>query len=233
MTKLKYDENSLLAEYYEKTNIDGDIIIHKDGRRTYLLNQNTGSITAVIRWKYEWYKDNTVTDDWTIWEKAIFMRAIYLSVQQAWNGKITYSVSGESEFAKKFQGKALPFDVRIISASQNEDWLVIATKVLPGADLRTYVDFKNSTDHADSADLEKVAKCINCNNTLQVNIPHEAGHVLGYLDDDYDSSSPYVGDISGLMNVGMELRERYLKNATITLNVIMPETKFTLLNITK
>lgn len=105
MTKLKYDENSLLAEYYEKTNIDGDIIIHKDGRRTYLLNQNTGSITAVIRWKYEWYKDNTVTDDWIIWEKAIFMRAIYLSVQQAWNGKITYSVSGESEFAKNFRVK--------------------------------------------------------------------------------------------------------------------------------
>ncbi|EIQ77581.1 hypothetical protein SF123566_0518 [Shigella flexneri 1235-66] len=111
--------------------------------------------------------------------------------------------------------------------------MVIATKVLPGADLRTYVDFKNSTVHVDSAGLEKVAKCINCNNTLQVNIPHEAGHVLGYLDDDYDSSSPYVGDISGLMNVGMELRERYLKNATITLNIIMPETKFTLLNVTK
>ncbi len=79
MTKLKYDENSLLAEYYEKTNIDGDIIIHKDGRRTYLLNQNTGSITAVIRWKYEWYKDNTVTDDLTIWEKLFLCeRYIYL-----------------------------------------------------------------------------------------------------------------------------------------------------------
>lgn len=166
-------------------------------------------------------------------EKAIFMRSVYLSVQQAWNGKITYSVSGESEFAKKFQGEALPFDVRIIPVSQNEDWLVIATKVLPGADLRTYVDFKNSTIHVDSADLEKVAKCFNCNNTVQINIPHEAGHVLGYLDDDYDSSSPYVGDVSGLMNMGMELRERYLKNSTITLNVIMPDTNFTLLSVTK
>lgn len=233
MTKLKYDENGLLAEYYAKTDIDGDVITHKDDRMTYLLNKNTGSISVVIKWKYEWYKDNTVTDDWTVLEKAIFMRSVYLSVQQAWNGKITYSVSGESEFAKKFQGKALPFDVRIIPVSQNEDWLVIATKVLPSADLRTYVDFKNSTVHVDSADLEKVAKCFNCNNTVQINIPHEAGHVLGYLDDDYDSSSPYVGDVSGLMNMGMELRERYLKNSTITLNVIMPDTNFTLLNVTK
>ncbi|EBW6663755.1 hypothetical protein DP683_24920, partial [Salmonella enterica subsp. enterica serovar Reading] len=83
------------------------------------------------------------------------------------------------------------------------------------------------------ADLEKVAKCTNCNNTLQVNIPHEVGHVLGYIDDDYDSSSPYVGDISGLMNVGMELRERYLESSTITLNVILPDTTFTLLRVNK
>lgn len=233
MTKLKYDENDLLAEYYAKTDIDGEVITHKDDRMTYLLNKNTGSISVVIKWKYEWYKDNTVTEDWTVLEKTIFMRSVYLSVQQAWNGKITYSVSGDSEFAKKFQGKALAFDVRIIPVSQNEDWLVIATKVLPGADLRTYVDFKNSTVHVDSADLEKVAKCFNCNNTVQINIPHEAGHVLGYLDDDYDSSSPYVGDVSGLMNMGMELRERYLKNSTIRLNVIMPDTNFTLLSVTK
>ncbi|EPK7286156.1 hypothetical protein [Citrobacter farmeri] len=233
MSKIKYDKNSPLAEYYAKTEVDGDIISYHDDRITYLLNQSAGTITAVIRWKYEWYKDQTVTDDWTVWEKAVFMRAVYLSTQQEWNGKITYSVSGESEFAKKFKEKPLPFDVRIVPVSQNEDWQVIATKVLPGADLRTYVDFKASTVHIDSADLEKVAKCTNCNNTLQVNIPHEVGHVLGYIDDDYDSSSPYVGDISGLMNVGMELRERYLESSTITLNVILPDTTFTLLRVNK
>ena len=52
MTKLKYDENSFLAEYYEKTNIDGDILIHKDGRRTYLLNQNTLNFTKLINLCY-------------------------------------------------------------------------------------------------------------------------------------------------------------------------------------
>lgn len=233
MTKIKYDKNSPLAKFYAKTDVDGDIITYPDDRMTYLLNQNTGSITVLLKWKYEWYKDITVKDDWTVWEKAVFMRAVYLSVQQEWNEKITYSVSGASDFAKKFQGKSLPFDVRVIPVYQNEDWQVIATKVLPGADLRTYVDFQSSTLHIDSADLEAVAKCFNCNNTLQVNIPHEVGHLLGYFDDDYKSSSPYVGDVSGLMNVGMELRERYLDYSTIMLNVMMPDTTFTLLKVIK
>ena len=36
MTKLKYDENSLLAEYYEKTNIDGiSLYIRMVGGRIY------------------------------------------------------------------------------------------------------------------------------------------------------------------------------------------------------
>lgn len=233
MSKLKYDVNDPRAKYFAKTDVSTNIISHPDDRRTYLLNQDTGSITVLIKWKYEWYKDNTVKDDWFIWEKAYFMRAVYLSVQQAWNGKITYAVSGESDFAKKFKGEALPFDVRVIPVYQNEDWLVVATKVLPGADLRTYVDFKSGTVNIDSADLESVAKCFNCDNTLQINVPHEVGHLLGYINDDYKASSPYVGDVSGLMNMGMELRERYLEDSTVTLNVIMPDTHFTLLNVIK
>ncbi|WP_318371746.1 hypothetical protein [Enterobacter sp.] len=233
MSKIQYDPSSPLAKFYAKTDVDGNIITYPDDRATYLLNKNTGSITVRLKWKYEWHKDNTVKDDWTVWEKAVFMRAVYLSVQQEWNGKITYSVSGGSDFAKKFQGKALPFDVRVIPVYQNEDWQVIATKVLPGADLKTYVDFKVSTVHIDSADLESVAKCFNCNNTSQINIPHEVGHLLGYFEDDYESSSPYVGDVSGLMNMGMELRKRYLDYSTTMLNVILPDTTFSLLKVIK
>ena len=38
MSKIKYDKNSPLAEYYAKTEVDGDIVSYHDDRRTYSVS---------------------------------------------------------------------------------------------------------------------------------------------------------------------------------------------------
>lgn len=53
------------------------------------------------------------------------------------------------------------------------------------------------------------------------------------LNDDYDSLSPYIGDISEMMNIRMELRVVYVEDATIFLNVIIPNAIFALLTVNK
>lgn len=107
MSKIQYDPSSPLAKFYAKTDVDGDIITYPDDRATYLLNKNTGSITVRLKWKYEWHKDNTVKDDWTVWEKAVFMRAVYLSVQQEWKNNLL-CVRWIS-FCKKIPGESFTF----------------------------------------------------------------------------------------------------------------------------
>lgn len=54
-----------------------------------------------------------------------------------------------------------------------------------------------------------------------------------YLNDDYDSLSLYIGDISEMMNIRMELRVVYVEDSTIFLNVIIPNAIFALLTVNK
>lgn len=171
--------------------------------------------------------------------------------------KIFFSVSGGSDFARKFQGQKLPFSINIIPVNSNSHWSVNTTKVNSDVDRVTFVSWKDKFIQLDSNDVIAVYKCtgmlqIDCR--YQTSVSHEIGHLIladdEYIQppDDFDSSylnledsnglsfndplstagSIYSRDVDGLMNVGMELRERYVKYLDATLSVMIPETFFLL-----
>ncbi|MFU0448604.1 hypothetical protein DBY68_022225 [Pseudocitrobacter sp. RIT415] len=105
MSKIQYDPNSQLAEYYARTEIEGSCFTQDTLLGKARINFVTGDIVLEIRWKYTWLKDDNVSNDWTLTEKSKFISSVHAIVCHEWNGKIFYSVSGDSDFSKKFQGK--------------------------------------------------------------------------------------------------------------------------------
>lgn len=243
MSKLQFDPHSPLAEYFSRTKIDGEFIKNDYGDRgEFVINSETGAISLLLKCKYTWVKNSDVKDDWTFIEKSLFIINVYTTVCSEWNGKIFFSVSGTSDFARKFQGKPLPFDIQMIPVNHGEHCDVTALKVRPGDDVRTYVIWGSRILHIDSEDVVAVRKCLDPAQTVcsnQINVPHEIGHMIGYLDDEYaldksgKATTAYRSDAAALMNIGMELRSRYLEHVNTFLNVIIPDTYFTVMSVDK
>ncbi len=256
MSKIQYDPNSELAKYFVKTEVDGPYIRHDTDSVEYVINSETGEIILRSRWKYAWLKDYNVKDDWTLTEKSLFISKVSMAISDSWNGKIVYSVSGYSDFTKKFQGRQFPLRIEIIPVDHNEHWNVTVTKVNPDVDRTTFVQSGTRFIQLDSNDVVAVERCtgqlqVDCRS--QVAVSHEFGHVI-FNDDEYiqphlpaafnsgylhlnrsgnvqfkDSDTVenlYGWDADGLMSVGTELRERYLRGVTVDLNIIMPDTYF-------
>ncbi|ENY2081684.1 hypothetical protein ACFVPO_001309, partial [Salmonella enterica subsp. enterica serovar Montevideo] len=96
---------------------------------------------------------------------------------------------------------------------------------------------------------------------FRTSVEHEIGHTLLYLEDEYDLPKPpenfdtnylsltkgerfpsnelrvvndiYGWDIDGVMNIGTELREHYLNDIPVQLNVIIPDASFSLAELKK
>ncbi|MFU0448603.1 hypothetical protein ACMZZG_24420 [Pseudocitrobacter faecalis] len=132
------------------------------------------------------------------------------------------------------------------------------TKVNPGVDGYTFVQWKNRFIQLDSNDVERMERCSDILNVCRTrtSVMHEIGHTLLYLEDEYDLPKPsesfdtnylslmeengfssnglrvandiYGWDIDGVMNIGAELRERYLDGISVQLDVIIPDTSFSL-----
>ncbi|EAV9408861.1 hypothetical protein FFD79_19740, partial [Salmonella enterica] len=96
---------------------------------------------------------------------------------------------------------------------------------------------------------------------FRTSVEHEIGHTLLYLEGEYDLPKPpenfdtnylsltkgerfpsnelrvandiYGWDIDGVMNIGTELREHYLDDIPVQLNVIIPDASFLLAELKK
>ncbi|EBX1354252.1 hypothetical protein DQ806_14455 [Salmonella enterica subsp. enterica serovar Okatie] len=233
--------NELMQKYFPGTVLDRNYIRNDSERGEIILDKNLGVITLLLRWKYMWIKSADVNNDWTELDKIRFMTRVNFCVCHEWNGKIYFSVSGDSEFAKKFQGKKLPFNIQIIPVWQKEHWNVEVLKIPPqGDDGRPYVIWKRRLAHFYFKDTSSAEKCNPGNPSdcghFQVNIPHEVGHMLA-LDDEYELDgsgkplSKYKPDTAALMNIGMELRTRYLDYMNIMMNAVYPSTKFSVMSV--
>lgn len=239
MSKIQYDPKGPLAEEYAKTEIIGSFFIHDTLIGEVVISSVTGVIWLRIRWKYTWLKDGDVRYDWTAKEKSLFISNVYLAVSYEWNEKILFSVSGTSDFAKKFQGKRLPFYIEIIPVDNQEHWNVTVLKITPGSFARSNVSWKNKSIHLDSEDVVAVEKCLENHPRIcrsQIGVTHEMGHLILAGDEYYDSESkeslsPYSWGVDAIMNIGMELRGRYLETVTAELNIIIPDAYFSLVSV--
>lgn len=240
MSKISYNPDSPLAKDYAKTEFIGTDFIQETLLGEVLISSVTGTIWLRIRWKYTWLKDGDVKDDWTPEEKSLFITNAYMAVCYERNGRVFYSVSGTSDFAKKFQGKKLPFYIEILPVESNAHWNVTVTKLNPGVDGYTFVRWADKFIQLDSNDVVAVERCLGKLQDIcrsRSSVPHEIGHLL-LLDDEYyndDESDKvdkiYGEDADGLMNIGAELRPRYLEHVSVQLNAIIPDTHFSLMSV--
>lgn len=234
----------LMHQLCPNTVEDGKYIRMNTEHGEYILNSDTGDITLLMRWKFTWVNQNNVGYDWTYLDELRFIYESFAAICYGWNDKIFFSVSGGSDFADKFKGKRLPFSINVIPVHQKEHWNVDVLRTVPGNDDgRPYVNWKNRFAHFYFKDTSLSEKCAPENQSIcgfhQVNIVHEIGHIIGYLEDEYELDksgkpvSKYKPDTAALMNVGVELRDRYLDSVCIRLNLVYPSTTFAIVSVKK
>ncbi|EFJ1934576.1 hypothetical protein [Escherichia coli] len=229
-----YDDLMLDKRYLRDNDAWGDLRIDREN----------GAISLLLRWKYNWIKRWDAKTDWTDLEKNAFHRKVIFVINQTWNNKIFLSVSGKSEFASKFNGKDLSFSIEIIQTDRHGYWDVVVFKIDnddPNSFRQSSIVWNSRYVELDSKDIVAAAKCLGSSKVCheQIGLSHELGHIIGYLADEYYSddadkaTTPFSGDASALMNIGMELRSRYMRNVIERLNRMVPGSNFFVKSVKK
>jgi hypothetical protein len=194
------------------------------GRADIDLNTATGQIFSAQKWKYIWRVSPNMPA-WTLREKQFFHRRADLMVWNIWSNRAVFSVTGNSDFAKRFSGKNLPvnFDVNWVLADAH--WVVYAIKV-PAGDLthNTRVEWATKEIFLCTEDFSTTSHSGGV-------IAHEFGHSMGntYVlnrGDEYKPISPHHGDSTSVMNVGKVLRTRHFRTMIEEMNLMIPNTTF-------
>jgi len=175
------------------------------------------TIVVRQRWKYNWLNDRN-TSPWTYMERRDWHNKADSIIWNQWGNKfIMLAVVLEPTDANKYLHRMefnLEFDIQWVTS--NEHWTVNVTKVKPGKKLMSGTKLNKITNentiYLEYNDLKlKYTDLGNHQTTLK----HEFGHTI-YVDDEYgedygqDFDGPYVEDRHALMNLGNELRARYI-----------------------
>ncbi len=234
-----------------KDTIFGKIYIHLED----------GLVSFHQRWRYHFILDQTFgkhaakASPWTDDEERDFHYAAESIIWKFWNSRrtlpgssdpttqqfidlinkhsgISFSVSGDGEFAQKFAGRQLPIEFDALITQKRPHFNVNVKKMLPGRELalRSNVDWgsltinvaKNDTDRSPAQQDGKGAARTDDFYTL----PHEFGHAVGYGFDEYEVGATARKDIDSLMNIGKEIRPRHLAFIKAQLNTMLKGVKF-------
>jgi hypothetical protein len=194
------------------------------------IDTNTGRIFFQQKWLYSWRLWTGVSRGWTVVEKQAFHNAVDRSIWRRWSNRIRFSVSGTSDFAKRFQSKTLPInlDARWV-LSGPKHWDIIAYKMPPGSDRRTHVSnvlFSSRVVELDTADipLSTAGNAAGASGTFHTP-PHEFGHMIG-VGDEYSAGHANLSDTNSIMNIGTQWRARHVSLILDELNRMIPSTSF-------
>ena len=198
------------------------------------LDTTTGRVFVQQDWHYHWILYLGVSAPWTLAEKRRFHHSADLWLWRIWSNHLRLKVSGETPF----HARSVPvnFDIRW-KLHGSAHWQVMANKVPPNATatdpVRSMVQWDLRTITLSSADTGPRGAGNDAGRSTSnfVTVPHEFGHSIGYLFDEYNASTaalpnPYLTDTSSLMNIGREVRARHLKLLIATLNRLMPSAHF-------
>ena len=224
--------------------LDARYIRDNDSWGDLRIDRETGAITLLLRWKYNWIKRWDAKNDWADIEKKSFHGNVILAINKVWNNKILFSVSGKSDFAMKFKGASLPFTIEIVQTNQRGYWNVVVFKInndVPNSFHQSKIIWGSRYVELDSKDLIAAVKCLGVSNICrpQIGLVHEFGHIIGYLAEEYYSDdadkaiTPFSWDASALMSIGMELRARYMQHVIERLNRIVPGANFFVKSVKK
>ena len=186
--------------------------------------------TVVIRqkWKYNWVIGEEVSN-WTYLEKKAWHQKADNVIWQQWGSKFTFwalvekaLTSNEYLHRKEFN---VEFDIQWVTTNQH--WTVNVAKIGPYEEVVSRVNYTSKNIYLAHIDTERRIEADINQNTLK----HEFGHAIG-VPDEYgkkhgNSYNPYhVDDTKALMNIGNELRYRYLRGVKKEINTMIPGVSF-------
>jgi hypothetical protein len=189
------------------------------------------------RWKYAWQVKAVVPAlaAWSLAEKRAFHRQVDQQIWASWSNKVTLSVSGTSDFAKKFASKKLPMNLDVRWVLKDEHWNVTAWKN-PATDMpHNSVNWTARTIELFTSKLKSYEACNNATPKVCTvgfkSVPHEFGHAIGNTSvlgrgDEYASTSPHLADTTSILNIGRELRKRHFTTLLEEMNKMIPDTTF-------
>lgn len=145
---------------------------------------------------------------------------------------ISFSVRGKGDFAQKFAGRQLPVEFDVLLSKSRPHFAVNVKKMLPGRDFRSFVDNGAHTINVAKTDTERSSARQNGRNGAATDdfytLPHEFGHTLGDLPDEYEVGAANRKDTDSLMNIGKEVRARHLRFLRDQLNTMLKGVTFDL-----
>jgi hypothetical protein len=199
-------------------------VTRETGRCNIDLDTTTGQIFSVQKWKYVWRVSPSMPA-WTVREKQFFHRRADLMVWNIWSNRATFTVTGTSDFAKRFAGKSLPVNFDVNWTLTDTHWTTYVIKV-PAGNLthNTRVEWATKEIFLCTEDFVTTSHAGGV-------IAHEFGHSMGntYVlnrGDEYKPASPHNTDSASVMHVGRTLRTRHFRTMIEEMNKMIPNTTF-------
>jgi hypothetical protein len=159
-------------------------------------------------WFYEWSVWSGLSFQWNASDKALLHNTFERQIMSAWSQRLKFKITGNGEFAKKYQatGLDLDFDIKRMVGGRKH-WKVRVWKLPPNVP-------ETSKLYQEAWPMVKPNGYIILNDKSvyrrqPITAPHEFGHVL-FADDEYWRNSKYVLDTGSIMNAGTDLRGRHL-----------------------
>lgn len=199
------------------------------------INSDSKNILIIQKWKYEWLANGF--SSWTYGERQKMHKSFESVIDGTWSKKAKVKVSGNSKYAELYHKEtySITFDVRWTTGTPFH-FKVEVRKVAP-KDIynRPNVDWNARLIKLYSVDATAVTKKDAPFGVKQKNVAHEFGHAIGNTSgikgmhaDEYNISSSYYSEKSSIMNVGMQLDKRHFDYLQQQLNIMIPDTRFTI-----
>lgn len=196
------------------------------------LNFTRGVVFFQQRWFYDWRLWTGVTAPWTLAEKRAFHSRVDHSIWRVWSNRVRLRVAGNSPFVRRFSGRGvlINFDVQwVLTATQH--WTVRAFKVPPGSTPtnphRSRVIVATRTIELNTADVRPrgAGNAAGASRSDFETPPHELAHTMDNPDE-YNATSPHIGDTDSLVNIGKQIRGRHIRWIIDELNKMIPNCTF-------
>jgi hypothetical protein len=191
------------------------------------------------RWGYTW-EVNVPMAPWTLAEKRAFHAQVDRQIWASWSNKVKLSVSGTSNFARRFGRTKLPMNLDVRWVTKDEQWKVTAWRVWDNDFQRGSIDWATRTVTLYANDMSPRQACTSatpavCTNGFRT-VPHEFGHAIGNSaalgrGDEYNAGSAHLADTTSIMNIGTQLRQRHFATILEEMNKMIPNTTFTVAQV--
>jgi len=211
-------------------------------------------ITVRQRWKYNWLESASASKFWTYNAKKSFHDAVDRVIWNQWSGnyyassrlKSIESSSNKNSFLfKNYQRKRYTINFDIEWVTTNPHWTANVTHIAPSESYNSRVNHESHEVFLASTDFENSIVDKECNLSFNT-ASHEFGHMIGAGDEygekymseraiefyeniEETTRFDYEDDYESRMNIGGELRDRFITLVDDCLDEMIPEVKFTAL----